>query len=53
MNGWLHEDKKEDLVELYESGVGDKHDDVLKLYHFPGKTRKIRERRRSTKHDAV
>ena len=40
MNGWLHEDKKEDLVELYESGVGDKHDDVLKLYHFPSKTSK-------------
>lgn len=37
MNGWLREDKKLDLVELYEAGVGDKHGEVLDLYHFPGK----------------
>jgi len=37
MNGWLHEDRKDDLVELYESGVGDKHGEELKLFHFPGK----------------
>jgi len=37
MNGWLREDKRNDLVELYEAGVGDKHGEVLELYDFPGK----------------
>ena len=37
LNGWLHDDRKDNLVELYESGVGDSHGKVLKLFHFPGR----------------
>jgi len=35
MNGWLREDKRDDLVELYEAGVGDKHGEMLDFYDFP------------------
>jgi len=37
MNGWLHENHKRDLVEIYQGGAGDKHGSELHLYEYAQK----------------